>query len=69
LSGPLPMPFPVRIHQGMADPDVPWRHALRFAEAIDGSDVEMTLVKGGDHRLSTPADLARLATTLDALSA
>jgi hypothetical protein len=29
----------------------------------------VTLVKDGDHRLSSPADLARLAQTLDALAA
>jgi hypothetical protein len=28
----------------------------------------VTLIKDGDHRLSRPQDLARLAATLDALS-
>ena len=51
---------PVRILQGMADCDVPWTHAIRFAEKIDSSDIEITLTKAGDHRLSTPADLERL---------
>ncbi|MBI1366132.1 MAG: alpha/beta fold hydrolase [Alphaproteobacteria bacterium] len=60
---------PVRILQGMADQDVPWRHALRFAEAIDSPDVEITLTKTGDHRLSTPADLDRLARALEFLPA
>jgi dipeptidyl aminopeptidase/acylaminoacyl peptidase len=55
----------VRILQGMADADVPWRHAVRFAEMLDGADLELTLVKAGDHRLSQPADLRRLAETLD----
>jgi pimeloyl-ACP methyl ester carboxylesterase len=59
-------PFPVRILQGMRDADVPWRHTLRLAEAIDG-DVRLTLVKNGDHRLSTPADLKLLERTLAAL--
>jgi len=60
------LPFPVRILQGMADPDVPWTHAVKLAEAIDG-DVALTLVKNGDHRLSTPADLKLLERTLEAL--
>ena len=60
------LPFPVRILQGMADPDVPWPHALKLANAIDG-DVTVTLVKDGDHRLSKPSDLKLLERTLDAL--
>lgn len=65
LGGPIAICCPVRILQGMADPDVPWRHAVRFAELIDGGDVELTLVKSGDHRLSEPADLDRLAASLE----
>lgn len=68
LGGPIAIRCPVRILQGMADPDVPWRHALRLAEAIEGGDLELTLVKAGDHRLSSPADLDRLGATLERLS-
>ena len=60
LGAPFPFAGPVRIIQGMADPDVPWRHALRVADAFAGADVEILLVKSGDHRLSEPDDLARL---------
>jgi hypothetical protein len=35
---------------------------------LSGGDVTVTLVKDGDHRLSRPQDLARLAATVDALS-
>ena len=54
----------MRILQGMADPDVPWRHALRITEALTGGDVQVTLIKDGDHRLSRPQDLALLGETL-----
>jgi hypothetical protein len=57
---PVPIAVPVRILQGGADPDVPWRHALELAQAIKGEDVVFTLVKDGDHRLSRPQDIARL---------
>jgi len=60
------VPFPVRILQGMADLDVPWPHAVKLAQAIEG-DVSLTLVKNGDHRLSTPSDLKGLERTLEAL--
>ncbi len=64
LRGPLALVAPVRILQGMADPDVPWRHALRIAEALTGGDVRVDLIKDGDHRLSRPQDLALLGETL-----
>ncbi|WP_237215137.1 alpha/beta hydrolase [Falsiroseomonas oryziterrae] len=67
LDAPIPLGCPVRILQGMRDPDVPWRHALRLVDAIAGDDVRLHLIKDGDHRLSRPEDLRLLAETLDAL--
>lgn len=58
---------PVRILQGMQDPDVPWRHALALVDLLAGADVELTLVKGGDHRLSGPQDLKRLTAAIATL--
>ena len=69
LPGPVNIDAPVRILQGGADPDVPWRHALELAQAIRGENVVFTLIKDGDHRLSRPQDLARLTTALDELCA
>ncbi len=60
LGQAIPAPFPVRILQGMADPDVPWRHALDIVDKLDGPDIALTLIKQGDHRLSEPDDIARL---------
>jgi pimeloyl-ACP methyl ester carboxylesterase len=51
---------PVRIIQGMSDPDVPWGHALDLADLLCCRDLELTLVKDGDHRLSRREDLQRL---------
>jgi pimeloyl-ACP methyl ester carboxylesterase len=67
LGAPLDIHCPVRLIHGMRDPDVPWQTSLRLADAIAGSDVEVTLVKDGDHRLSTEADLQRLCATVGAL--
>ncbi|MBV9330514.1 MAG: alpha/beta hydrolase [Alphaproteobacteria bacterium] len=58
--------FPIRILQGMRDPDVPWQHAMRVLEMLE-ADASLTLVKGGDHRLSRPQDLLLLERTLAAL--
>ncbi len=51
---------PVRILQGVQDPDVPWRHAVELSSRLAHDDVVLTLVKDGDHRLSRPEDLDRL---------
>lgn len=68
LGGPIPLDIPVRLLHGMRDESVPWRLSLRLADHLTSRNVAVTLVKDGDHRLSTPADLALLAQTLDALT-
>jgi pimeloyl-ACP methyl ester carboxylesterase len=60
----IPISVPVRILQGGADPDVPWRHALELANGLGSDDVVFTLIRDGDHRLSRPQDIARLIAAL-----
>lgn len=57
LDAPIPLHCPVRLLHGQNDPDVPWEFALRIAGRVAAKDVQVTLVKDGDHRLSRPADL------------
>jgi pimeloyl-ACP methyl ester carboxylesterase len=64
LRGPLPLACPMRLIHGMRDAEVPWGTSLRLAERLASSDVTLTLVKEGDHRLSGDADLARMCRTL-----
>ena len=59
---------PVAILHGDADPDVPWRHGLKLYEALTGDAVSFTLLKGGDHRLSTPRHLATIASAAERLA-
>jgi pimeloyl-ACP methyl ester carboxylesterase len=68
LGAPIPIRCPVRLLQGMADPDVPWRTALRLAERLESTDVTVTLIKDSDHRLSRDQDLARLMAVVDGLA-
>ena len=63
LKTGLELPCPVRILQGSSDPDVPPSHALKVFEALSGPDITMTLIKGGDHRLSTPGQLTLIRET------
>src|ERR1700719_4223543 len=51
---------PVRILQGVEDPDVPWQHAVELTSRLASDDVVLTLVKDGDHRLSRPEDIERM---------
>jgi len=67
LDKPLVLPCPVRLLHGQSDPDVPWEHSLQIARHIEAPEVITTFVKGGDHRLSTQADIARLIATVEEL--
>ncbi len=67
LNQPIPLHCPVRLLHGQRDPDVPWQTSLRQAERLQSEDVQVTLVKDGDHRLSRPSDLALLHRALGEL--
>lgn len=69
LPGPLGFKGPVRILQGARDDSVPWRHAQALVGALESEDVQFTLIKDGDHRLSRPRDLLRLVTVVKELTA
>ncbi len=67
LDGPIEFTGPVRILHGLQDSSVPWQHAQKLVEKLQSGDVEMTLIKGGDHSLSTPDNLKKLTAQLQAL--
>jgi len=67
LDAPIAIAAPVHVLQGRADDTVPWSHAVALAERLTGGDVRLDLIEGGDHRLSTPRDLARLVEAVESL--
>jgi pimeloyl-ACP methyl ester carboxylesterase len=67
LNAPIDLPIPVRLIHGEADPDVPWTQSQKLMEALTSDDVELILVKDGDHRLSSERDLARLVAVVEGL--
>jgi len=69
LGGEIALTCPVRLLQGQRDDDVPWQTALALAAALRSDDVQVVLIKDGDHRLSREADIALLLRTVDALYA
>jgi len=68
LRSDIDISCPVRLLHGMADPDVPWETALRLSERLASSDVTVTLIKDGDHRLSREQDLQRVFAAIDEIS-
>ncbi|OAN63818.1 alpha/beta hydrolase [Sphingomonas sp. TDK1] len=60
LEAPIPFDGPVRLLQGQRDAEVPWELALRLGDTLRSDDVQVTLVKGGDHRLSRETDIRLL---------
>jgi pimeloyl-ACP methyl ester carboxylesterase len=64
LDGEIALDCPVRLLHGQQDADVPWKIAIKLAAALRSSDVQLTLVKDGDHRLSRDIDIALLLETV-----
>ena len=58
---------PVRLLHGQCDDAVPWQIGLDIAAAVRSSDVQVTFIKDGDHRLSRPADIDLLLATVAGL--
>ena len=67
LGGPIGFVGPVRLVQGQADPDVPWRTATTLAERLRSADVQTWLVKDGDHRLSREPDIALIVRAVESV--
>jgi pimeloyl-ACP methyl ester carboxylesterase len=69
LDGPLHLPMPVRLLQGTQDADVPPAVALNLLGHISSPDLRLTLVRDADHRFSSPACLALMVDTVEAVLA
>jgi pimeloyl-ACP methyl ester carboxylesterase len=67
LRGPLELPFPVRLLHGTDDRDVEPGVALRLLAHASAADMRLTIVKGADHRMSTPENLELLARTIEGI--
>ncbi|HCP01762.1 MAG: alpha/beta hydrolase [Alphaproteobacteria bacterium] len=67
LRKPLDLDIPVRLIHGILDLDVPWIQSQKLMETLSSTDVELILVKDGDHRLSKPPDLDRMTEIVERL--
>lgn len=64
LGGEIALTCPVRLLHGQQDSDVPWELSLDLAAQLRSADVQVVLIKNGDHRLSRDADIALLLRTV-----
>jgi pimeloyl-ACP methyl ester carboxylesterase len=54
LRSPLALDIPTRFLQGSEDTAVPTSQAVKLFEHVSGDDIRLMLIKGADHRFSTP---------------
>jgi len=67
LRRPLTLRCPIRLIHGMRDTDVPYGISLKLMDHVASDDVEVTLIKNGDHRLSDLYPLRRLSQVIQTL--
>ena len=67
LGAPIGIHCPVRLLHGESDNEVPLDVALRLMRALRSSDVQLTVLKGGGHRLSEPHEIGAILRAVEAL--
>lgn len=65
MDKPFDLHCPVHILQGTKDTDVPVSHVMELVNILNGN-VTLSLIKGGDHRLSTPDNIAQMLRAVEA---
>lgn len=67
LDKEIAVDCPVRLIHGEADGDVPLDIAFRTMRALRSADVQVTVIKGGGHRLSEPHEIDTILSTVAGL--
>ena len=67
LDAPIPVDCAVRLVHGDADSEVPLEIALRTMEKLRSADVQLTVIKGGGHRLSQDHEIEAILRTVNAV--
>ena len=65
---PIVLRCPARLLHRTCDDAAPRQTSLALGDRLESRNVVVTLLKYGDHRLSSESDLARLGRTLTELS-
>jgi pimeloyl-ACP methyl ester carboxylesterase len=67
LDDEIAIHCPVRLVHGDRDEDVPLDIAFRLKDRLRSGDVQVTVIKGGGHRLSAPHEIDAIRRTVAAL--
>lgn len=67
LNAPIPLTMPIRLIHGLKDEDVPWATSVTLTEKLTSANVQLTLIKDAGHRLSDPAHIRVITSTLQCL--
>jgi pimeloyl-ACP methyl ester carboxylesterase len=67
LGGPIGVGCPVRLLHGEHDEEVPLDVALQTLRGLRSSDVQLSVLKGGGHRLSEPREIEAILRTVAGL--
>ena len=62
---PSPVDCPVRFVHGDSDSDVPVDVAMRTMRQLRSADVQLTVIKGGGHRLSERHEIEAILRTVN----
>jgi dipeptidyl aminopeptidase/acylaminoacyl peptidase len=67
LKSEIAIDCPVRLIHGECDNEVPLDVAMRTMHALRSADVQLTVLKGGGHRLSEPREIETILRTVAGL--
>jgi pimeloyl-ACP methyl ester carboxylesterase len=67
LESEIAIDCPVRLIHGDSDEDVPLDIAFRLKDRLRSGDVQVTVIKGGGHRLSAPHEIDAILRAVAAL--
>ena len=67
LNEEIAIDCPVRLIHGDADRDVPLEIAFRLKDKLRSADVQVTVIKGGGHRLSEAHEIQTILRTVSSL--
>ena len=67
LDEPIPVDCPVRFVHGDSDSDVPVDVAMQTMRQLRSADVQLTVIKGGGHRLSERHEIEAILRTVNSI--
>ena len=61
LNDQISLDIPIHLMHGIVDQDILWQTSYKYLEKVESKNTKLSLIKCGDHRLSSPEHLSHLA--------